>query len=192
MNENRNFSTVEIAKFMDVSYKTVGRWIDDGKLEAFVTPGGHRRVYADKLIDFIRKRNMKTPPELEILESSNILIVDDDKKILGYIKKAIRKKFPEYEVYTASNGFAAGESVAEHSPILVILDIMLPGIDGFEVCKNIKERNKDIKVIAITGYDSPERKKKMLECGADGYLTKPFGYDDLIDSVNVYLAQVKK
>ena len=75
----------------------------------------------------------------------------------------------------ASDGFEAGVKVMGFRPGLVILDLFMPGMDGFEVCKRIKENSSvsGIKILAITGYDTEENRERILRAGADGYLAKP-------------------
>ncbi|MBN2406155.1 MAG: response regulator [Elusimicrobia bacterium] len=179
----KNYSTIEIAQLINVAYKTVGRWIDDGELEAFKTPGGHRRVYAENLVVFLRKHNMKIPSEIDGSAVKNILIVDDDETVRKSIEKAIRKKIKNSDVHTASDGFRAGQAVSDHNPDVVILDLKLPGLDGFEVCRIIKERDRNKKIIAITGYDTPENRRKILKAGADDYIVKPFDAEDIVESI---------
>jgi excisionase family DNA binding protein len=175
----KNYTTIQIAKLLSVTSMTVARWIDAGKLEAFVTPGGHRRVYAGELAKFLIKHKMHLPPELESIGKTKVLVVDDDELIVKNISRYFGKAGDNYEVFTATNGFEAGEAISDQNPDLVILDIMLPGIDGFKVCELIRKRNKDTKIIAITGYDSDENKKKIIASGANSYLAKPFEIADL-------------
>lgn len=180
----KNYTTIQIAKLLSVTSMTVARWIDAGKLDAFVTPGGHRRVYASNLAKFLLKHKMHLPPELESYGKIKVLIVDDDELIVKNISKFLSKTDEKYEVSTASNGFEAGEALCAHNPDLVILDIMLPGIDGFKVCAQIRKRNKDTKIIAITGFDSDENKEKIIAAGANSYLAKPFELNDLEKEIN--------
>ncbi|MFC2048585.1 response regulator [Elusimicrobiota bacterium] len=182
--KTKNYSTVEISKFLDVAYNTVARWVDDGKLEAFKTPGGHRRVYHDNLKKFLDENNINLSAFLKSCSSESILVVDDEEKIRNYFQKIISKHFSNYTLYLADNGYEAGKCVIASNPCLVILDLIMPGIDGFAVCRDIKEMGLDIKVLAITGFDTPENKKKIMEAGADAYLTKPFEKEDLIEEIN--------
>ena len=170
----RNYTTIDIAKLLDVTQKTVARWIDAGKLDAFVTPGGHRRVYAGVLAEFLKKHKMHLPPELEAMDKTRVLVVDDQASIVKAIVRFLNKEADKYDISTAADGFQAGQAISDHNPQLVILDIKLPGIDGFKVCESIRKRNKDTKILAITGYDTPENKKKIMACGANAYLPKPF------------------
>jgi excisionase family DNA binding protein len=184
----RNYTTIDIAKLLDVTQKTVARWIDAGKLDAFVTPGGHRRVYASVLAEFLKKYKMHLPPELEALDKTRVLVVDDNANIVKTIVRFLNKEADKYDIYTAADGFQAGQAISDHNPQLVILDIKLPGIDGFKVCESIRKRNKDTKILAITGYDTPDNKKKIIACGANAYLPKPFDMKNLDKAIKRLLS----
>ena len=103
-----------------------------------------------------------------------ILVIDDEPEISELVKDLIRDKFPN-EVRVVYDGFSAGRILNDFMPDLVVLDLLLPGINGFEVCKEIKRDPflKDTKVLTVTGYDTEEHRKKIFEAGADDYLPKP-------------------
>jgi CheY-like chemotaxis protein len=105
-----------------------------------------------------------------------VLVVDDEKAIARWVIKAIQRRWPAVEVFHASDGFAAGEMVAAVRPAVVLLDLRMPGLDGFEVCRRIKAKpqTRDTVVIAMTGYHSAEVEKEIRACGAVACLAKPF------------------
>lgn len=117
------------------------------------------------------------------------MIVDDERAVVDLIVRAIKKLKKKCVVDTAFDGFEAGRRLITFEPDLVILDLMLPGIDGFKVCKNIRmdKKTKHIKVLAITGFDTPENRKKILSSGANDYLAKPFEVSDLLEHVEKLL-----
>ncbi len=121
-------------------------------------------------------------------ETKKILIVDDDPDIRKIMTRFLSAK--DYEVAVASDGFEAGTKVMDFNPDLLVLDLIMPGIDGFEVCKRIKKnpRTSHIKVLAITGYDTEENRDRIMEAGVDGYLAKPIERDRLLEEVEVLLA----
>lgn len=180
----KTYSTFDIARMLEIVPGTVANWVDGGRLKAFTTLGGHRRVSQEDLFVFLKKNSMPVP---KLLANSTgrkkILVVEDDKKFLKVVIKAF-KTLKDYTVFTATDGFQAGQLVEEHAPDLVVLDLMLPDINGFKVCKLIKAKNKQTRVIAITGYDSEDIKKKILAAGADVYLMKPFQFETLFENVN--------
>jgi excisionase family DNA binding protein len=171
--KQKTFTTFAIAKMLGVYPSTIANWVDSGKLKAFNTPGGHRRVLEPDLMAFIKLHNMPVPAGL-VAEEKKILIVDDDPVLLKLITSFLKSAKKGYQIFTAADGFEAGRLLGQHDPHLVILDLKLPGIDGFEVCRQIKEQHSRTKVLAITGYDNEENRQKILKAGADGYLGKPF------------------
>lgn len=185
-NKNSVYSANQAAKALGVVNQTVINWIKDGHLKAFRTPGNQYRIYEDDLIDFLKERNMRLPDFLADKEDSadssyRLLIVDDDKDVNTLIYRYIRKKFPEFEVSQAYNGFEAGKLLTSLKPDIVLLDIDLPGINGHELCKQIKNDSEfgSPIVFVISGLDSNEDKTKILDEGADDFFSKPVDFDRL-------------
>ncbi|HCJ67808.1 MAG TPA: histidine kinase, partial [Elusimicrobia bacterium] len=156
----KTYSTFDISEICGASPTTVADWIDAGELKAFYTPGGHRRVRKDDLLEFLKKYAMPIPKELLEDGRKKILVVDDDQAIINLITRFLKKLPEKYQFASAMDGFQAGQKLSEFEPDLIILDLMLPGIDGFQVCRNIRsnEKTKEMKILAITGYDSPENR----------------------------------
>lgn len=182
----RIFSALEVANICGVVNQTAINWIKNGYLKAFTTPGGQYRVYSEDLIDFLSSRNMRMPKELlELTEGrvsfQKILIVDDDEALNNMIKQFLEKKFPDFSVLQAYDGFEAGKQVAEERPGLIVLDVDLPGINGHELCKKIKaDPNLGApKILTITGLDDPAVKDEIMKEGADAFMSKPLDFDEL-------------
>ena len=112
-----------------------------------------------------------------------ILIVDDNVQFQSMLSKMLSNQ--QYETTVASDGFEAGIKVIEFKPDLILLDLIMPGIDGIEVCKKIKQNSstREIRILVFTGYDTEEKRKQILEAGADGYLAKPFRLNTLLSAV---------
>jgi len=182
-NEKKFFTTSEIGRIFGVTRICVYKWIKEGKLPAIRIPGGKYRVLKKDLIEFIKKAGKDKYLDLvsELVENKKILIVDDDKKILDVLKEYIENKNPDFKIYIADNGFDAGSIITRIHPDIVILDLLMPGMDGFEVCKKIKSdpSTKNIKVIAMTGYFNKENIEKIKKAGADHILEKPIDFEKL-------------
>ena len=179
----KTYSTFDVARMLEVVPGTVANWVDSGRLKAFTTLGGHRRITREDLLAFSKKNSMPVPGLMgQASGKKRILVVEDDEKLLKLILKAF-KTLPEYELLKAADGFQAGQMLEGQRPDLVILDIMLPDINGFKVCEHIKLKNRNTRVIAMTGYDSDEVKKKIMDAGADAYLIKPFLFKTLFGHV---------
>ena len=180
----RHLSTFDVAAMLDVDPGSVANWIDSGLLRAHRTPGGHRRVAADDLLEFLREHNMPIPPELEA-RPVRVVVVDDEPAVTEMIARAIRSEHPDYEVAEAHDGFKAGSIIATLKPDVVILDLRMPGMDGFEVCKSIKseQATRHSTVIAVTAYDSEENTRRIMDCGAAACLPKPLDLSELLRRV---------
>lgn len=176
-------STSQAASLLGVAPGSVINWIDQNELKAGRTPGGHRRIQAEELVGFLRGRGLPVPDELT--QAPKVLVVDDEPAVAKLIAKVISAAHPEYEVLVAHDGFAAGELVASARPDVVVLDLRMPGMDGFEVCRRIKARQetRDIFVIAVTAYHSPRARKQILDCGAGAYFVKPLDAEALVGEV---------
>jgi two-component system response regulator ResD len=119
---------------------------------------------------------------------AKILVVDDDEHICKLMEVYLKQE--DYEVITAFNGQEALDKYYEHAPQLVVLDIMLPEMDGWQVCKEIRE-DSNIPVLMLTAKGEKEDKLKGLEIGADDYVTKPFDPDELVARVKVILRRTE-
>ena len=185
----RSFTTSAVARMLGVVVQSVSNWIDAGQLQAGRTPGGHRRIEPEDLLDFLRKQGLAIPAELQP-SPPKVLVVDDEEAVVSWVAAEIRAERPDIEVLAAHDGFAAGEIVGAERPDVVVLDLRMPGMDGFEVCRRIKAREDTRKttVIAITAYPSPTVEQRILECGAEVCLTKPLEAGVLLKHVTAALA----
>ena len=179
------FTVFQASKYCNVSPKTIINWIEAGHIDAYKTVGGHRRVKKPDLEGFMRKQGIPIPQEEPVDERKRILIVDDDAIIVETIVQALEEEEYDYELISASDGFEAGLQVNHFRPHLLILDIMMPDIKGYEVCKKIKssEETKDTKIIVLSAYLDDEKFKKMREYGADLCFSKPYPLPQLKEEV---------
>ncbi len=178
-------TVVKASKYCNVSPKTIINWIEAGHIEAYKTVGGHRRIKKSDMEDFMRKQGIPIPEEEIISERKRILIVDDDQIIVETIVQALEEEEYDYEIISASDGFEAGLQVNHFKPHLLILDIMMPDIKGYDVCKKIKtnEETKDTKIMVLSAYLDDEKFKKMKEYGADLCFSKPLPLPQLREEV---------
>jgi CheY-like chemotaxis protein len=152
------------------------------KAKSSCRPGGHYRILKDDLYSFARRHGI-APVFGTNFTGARILIVDDDAAIRDVLLRILTKS--GYLVTTAVDGFDAGIKVSEFKPELILMDLMMPGMDGVESCRRIKDNpnTSDIMVLMITGFDTPENREKAKQAGADGYLPKPVGKDVLLEKV---------
>ncbi|KKK59852.1 hypothetical protein LCGC14_3030210, partial [marine sediment metagenome] len=135
-----------------------------------------------------REHGMPVPTELDA-PPTRVLIVDDEESITKIIAKALRADHPEIEIIEAHDGFRAGQVVSTLKPDVVVLDLRMPGVDGFEVCRLIKadDSTKHAEVIAMTAYPSEENIQNILDGGARVCLTKPLDIDQLLREIETSL-----
>jgi len=169
------FTVAKASEYCGVSPKTIINWVESGYIEAYKTVGGHRRIKKNNLEAFMEKQGIPIPQDAKQDERLKILVVDDDPIIVETIVLAFEEDEFDYEVISASDGFEAGIQVEHFKPDLLILDIMMPDIKGYEVCKRVKSNpdSKDTQIIVLSAYLDEERFKKMKEFGADACFSKP-------------------
>jgi excisionase family DNA binding protein len=171
----------QASKYCKVSSKTIINWIDAGYIKAYKTVGGHRRIKKEDLDQFLREKGMPLPEGPKVEERKKILVVDDDKIIVETIVQSLEEDEFGYEMISASDGFEAGLQVNHFKPDLLILDIMMPDINGYEVCQKIKTNpdSKNTKIIVLSAYLDDDAFTQMKEYGADACFSKPLPLEQL-------------
>jgi len=170
------FTTHEVSGLLHVNPRSVINWIEQNLLASYRTPGGHRRIRREDLLAFLRKHQIPTPAPL-LEEKFNVLIVEDEEEITKILKVYL-DRLGGYDTHSASDGITALIEVGRSKPHLMILDIMIPGVDGLEVCKRIKaDPGNRTAIIAISGQ--PDWEKRILHAGADSFMAKPLDLDKL-------------
>jgi len=181
------FTTGEAAKVCKVSQQTIIRCFDSGQLKGFRVPGSRfRRIPREQLYRFMKENGIPT----DALESGKrkLLIVDDDRELVELFKDVLDSD-GRFEVRVATNGFDAGLMTQEYRPDLMVLDVMLPDINGLEVCKRVRSNPSlgDMKIIAISGMIEQDKIGELKQAGADDFMQKPFKVDALVDRICRFL-----
>ncbi|HMB00102.1 MAG TPA: response regulator [Spirochaetota bacterium] len=158
--ENEVIPITQAAKYLNVHINTLRNWIKNNKIQYITTPGGHYRLLKTELIKLMQQYNFPVPEEL-ISRKHNIYIIDDNQMFLDVCVEFFRQ-YPEYRLTTFTNGFDALLKIADQKPDLILLDIYLPKMDGYEFISRLKNNNhlKNIKIIAISNYQNEEPKTK--------------------------------
>lgn len=175
------FTTGEAAKICKVSQQTIIRCFDNGSLKGFRVPGSRfRRIPRDQLYAFMKDNGIPT----DALESGKrkVLIVDDDEELMDLLTDVFARD-GRFDIRNANNGFEAGMSVKEFRPDLVVLDVMLPDINGKEVCQRIRSDDslEAVKIICISGMVEQDKVAELKAAGANDFMHKPFNVDRLLD-----------
>lgn len=175
------FTTGEAAKICKVSQQTIIRCFDNGQLKGFRVPGSRfRRIPRESLYKFMKDNGIPT----DALESGKrkVLLVDDDTELLELMNKVIEDD-GRFEVRIATNGFDAGMMVKEYRPDVIVLDVMLPDINGKEVCHRVRADStlEEVRILCISGMIEEDKIQELRLAGADDFLSKPFEIEELID-----------
>lgn len=180
------FTTGEAAELCKVSQQTIIRCFDSGRLSGFRVPGSRfRRIPRGELIRFMRANEI---PIAQLGDDRRrILVVDDDPQILAIVQEALKGE--SYDVRTATNGYDAGLLTEQFRPNLILLDYMLPDINGSVVCERIRGNPEfaDMRIVFVSGVADDAEVQRLLARGADGFVRKPFRTDELRRVVNQLL-----
>lgn len=192
MNEQfgeRTFTTFEVARLCGVFHTTVINWVNKGKLKARVTPGGHRRIPLSELVPFMKKYDMPVPADIDD-PHRHVLILDDEPMMTRLIEKGFQKYKERYQVQLSNNPVDALVQVGKKLPDILIMDLMMPVMDGFQVCQILKSSpaTKDMKIIAISGRKLTASQQDFLAKNVDLFMQKPFEMNDLVAAVDRQLA----
>ena len=179
--KKRFYTTFEIGEICGVFPSTVINWIKDGRIKASYTPGGHRRVVQADLLEFMKKLGYPIPLEMGGAWK-RILIVDDEKTVCRMIQRAFRDYAALFKTETLSSGIDALVEIGKSRPDLVILDVVMPVIDGASLCASLKANpvTRDIKLIGITGKRLPGTKLRFIKKNTDAFFRKPLDIQKLL------------
>jgi excisionase family DNA binding protein len=177
------FTTGEAARVCNVSQQTIIRCFDSGRLNGFRVPGSKfRRIPRAELLRFMKENDI--PLDRLGGEKRRVLIVDDDPQIVELLAETLERD-GRFEVRTATTGYDAGMLTEAFRPDLIVLDFMLPDINGDIVCRRIREHDalNTARIICISGVVNRDDVAKLLDAGADEFIKKPFNIQSFIHSV---------
>jgi excisionase family DNA binding protein len=176
----------QAAKYLGVAQSTMRKWSDSGRLSAFYTPGGHRRYRLSELDEFLG-RSGRGGAEEHSGRVPVVLIVDDDARLREYVR--VNLEAEGYEVREAASAEEALSALGEESPDLILLDVMMPEVDGWEALRRIQEHTGvgAIPVIMFSGKVNGESADEARSRGAQGFIGKPFDPRSLIESTRQQL-----
>lgn len=175
------FTTFEISKICGVYPTTVINWINQKKLPSFSTPGGHHRIKSEDLLAFLKEYNFPVPASLSS-SKRKVLIVDDDEVFAKMLSRAFATQKELYDVTVLHDGYQALLAMGKTPPDLLVIDVVMPIMDGPTVCQKIKsdQGTKGIKIIAVTGERMSPESEKLVRRNCDSLLRKPLDIDHLL------------
>lgn len=181
--DKKVFTTGEAAKVCKVSQQTIIRCFDSGRLNGFRVPGSRfRRIPREELIRFMRENDI--PLESIGSDRKRILLVDDEPEILSLMTDLLEGD-GRFEVCRASTGYDAGLETERFRPHLIVLDYMLPDINGNTVCRRVRENDSlgDTKVLCVSGVVEQSEINMLRESGAHDFMKKPFDLNELVSRI---------
>ena len=181
------FTTFQVARHLGVSPPTVVNWVNSGLLTAHRTPGGHRRIAREDILSFARDHDYPLAAELSAGSpvpapvGRKVLIVDDEPDFCAMVRDYLQLR-GGFEVEVADSGFSAGLTVARFRPGVILMDILMPDMDGFEVVRMLRKdpEMRNIPVIACTAYRDPQIEERVRRDGFNGFMLKPIKLDQLL------------
>ena len=184
---DRLLTSHEVGVLLQVNPSSINKWVNEGRIPAFRTPGGHRRIKLADLLVFLQEHKMPVPAALEAVSKKRVLFVDDNAKHLDALKRVLKKHANRIEASFETNGIEALLRMGSFKPHVVVLDVYMPGFDGIEVCRRIKQSPefKHVDVIICSGQLGSDVEKKANAAGARGCLEKPIDVDALLAEIGV-------
>lgn len=182
----------EVGAMLQMDPSSVVKWVNDGILPAYRTPGGHRRIRSSDLLAFLRQHNMYIPDGLRG-GAVRALLVDDDQTLLQSLARAMKSHKDRVELATCASGIEALVRVGADRPDVLIIDVNMPEVDGLEVLRRLKgaAETKGIGVVLITGKPTADLEKKAGELGARGVLAKPLTAVKLLELLSAPEARAR-
>lgn len=168
-------TSYQVGTILQVNPSSVNKWVKDGRIPAFRTPGGHRRIRAADLVSFLNSHHMPIPRSLQGASKRRLLVVDDDPKQLEALSRLIKPHSDRVDVYLVDNGIDALVQFGSVKPHVAVLDVFMPLVDGLEVCRRLKNnpQTSATRIIITSGQLTPDVEKRAKEAGADMCVPKP-------------------
>jgi excisionase family DNA binding protein len=162
----------QAAKFLGVAQSTIRKWSDQGRVPAFYTPGGHRRYRRSDLETFVDRSGPGRAG------GPLVLVVDDDARLREFMRVSLESE--GYSVREAESAEQALAALEDQAPALVLLDVVMPGIDGWQLLQQIQEQHGSLPVIMFSGKVDERSAGEAAERGAHGFVGKPFDPQELL------------
>lgn len=188
---DRLLTSHQVGQLLQMNPSSVNNWVNEGRIPAFRTPGGHRRIRLADLLRFLETHRIPVPQGLQVSHTRRrLLVVDDDRKYLASLKRLLKAHAERVEALLVDNGIDALVGVGTFRPHLIVLDVFMPEIDGIEVCRRLKAnpQTRDTAVVMTSGQLDPEVESKAMAAGADRCLHKPVELATVLADLGVAVA----
>jgi excisionase family DNA binding protein len=183
-------TTGAIARYCEVSTNAVKKWIRQSDLPAFRTPGGHFRVSREAFRSFLERHGMPIAADFFASRAPRVLIADDEPVVRDLVRELVLSATADpVVVETAEDGYDALLKVGDFKPDLLILDLKMPRMDGFEACRSIRSNphTAHIRIVAMTGFAGGGNRERILAAGAHTCFDKPLPIGPFMETVRALL-----
>ena len=172
---NESYSPINLSRILGIHRVTVTNWIKKGALKAIRTPGGRYKVSKEDLIAFLDTNGMPVPAFLQIQEKKMVVAVDDEELLLNVLEKFFSTNDMPYmyKLETFSNPIDAAFFIGDKKPDLILLDLLMPELDGFNMAAKIKQTSPCSKIIVLTGHATENNIDRLKQFNIYTVLTKP-------------------
>jgi excisionase family DNA binding protein len=187
LHAERLLTSHEVGDLLQVNPSSVKKWVNEGRIAAFRTPGGHRRIRVADLVDFLNRHAMPIPRPLAGIAKKRLLIVDDDEVHLRALERRLKPHRARVEIELTSNGIDALVMVGSFKPDLIVLDVYMPELDGVEVCRRLKRKpgTRHIGVIVTSAHLTKAVEENALAAGALQCVPKPMDLKVLLEHLGL-------
>jgi len=177
---SRLLTTGEVARYCDVSTNAVKKWIRNGKLKAFRTPGGHFRVESEDFKSFLVTHEMPIREDFFAGNLKRILVVDDDAQVRAMLIEVLHTMEPAVDVEQAEDGYDALLKLGQFTPDLLVMDLKMPRMDGFEACRRIRANpaTSATSILIVSGFVDEAAQQELMRCGASDWMRKPLDVNE--------------
>jgi excisionase family DNA binding protein len=183
-------TSTQVGVLLQVNPSSVKKWVNDGHIVAFRTPGGHRRIRAADLVSFLDQHRIPIPPPLAAAARRRMVVADDDPAQLRGMGRAFRRWADKVDITYVDNGVDALIAVGSTRPHALVIDVYMPGLDGIEVCRRLRANpaTRDVAVIVASGRLTPELEQAAHAIGVRRVLRKPVDVTAIVDELGLALA----
>lgn len=187
MDADKLLTSHQVGEILQVNPSSINKWVNDGRIPAFRTPGGHRRIRAGDLVAFLEKHKMPVPRHLAGLSRRRVLVADENTKHLDALKRRLRAHADRIELIVAANGVDALVLIGALRPHLVVIDVAMSDIDGLEVCRRLKANSETRSIAILLTAASPDKETELeaIEAGASACIAKPVDVGLLLDKLGL-------
>lgn len=183
----RLFTSSEAGDLLQVNASSIKKWVDAGRLSAFRTPGGHRRIRASDLLEFLARHRMPVPFALRAAARRRVVVIDDDQAHLRAIARRLRRWDGAVDLTLIDDPLAALVRIGATAPHAIVLDVVLPGPSGLELCRALRAapQTKDATLIVVSAFMTEVLAAEAVAAGAHHAVEKPLDPAFLLNAIGI-------